>query len=444
MTAPGGDPRSSAARILDRTLRESLPATRFLESAGAGLAPRDRRLLWELVLGCLRRLRRLDDLIESASGRRLARIDAALVSPLRVGAYQLFYLDRIPAHAAVDGAVRTARRRSHKGGAGFVNAVLRKMARAPELDAWPVRETRPLPRLAIEESHPDILVERWHARFGDAETRRLLAANNRPKPLHLLAFGARGGRDALAGRLADEAVDVEPSELAPEGLVVRSGQPLATAALARGEFYVQDEASQIAALVPPPVPGERILDAAAAPGGKSFSLLAVEPGVHVVAADGGVHRLRELAENRTRLGLRLPLVVSDARRPALRAVFDRVVADLPCTGTGTFRKHPELKWRFSLQELERLAAQGREMLEGLAPLVAPGGRLVVMTCSLEPEENEGVAESFLAGHADFELEELADGLDGAAAEHLETPARWRILPGGDHDGFTVHSLRRAR
>ena len=443
MTSPGADVRSSASRILDRTLGGRQPVGRLLDPALARLSSRDRRLLQQLVLGVLRRLRRLDDLIEFASGRRSGQIDAKLLSPLRVGAHQLFYLDRIPAHAAVDGAVGDARRRSHRGGAGFVNAVLRKMARAPELEAWPVREKNPLRRLAIEESHPDVLVERWHERLGDAATRRLLAANNRPKPMHLLAFAVRGGRQVLARHLLAEGVDCELSVLAPQGLIVRQGNPLETEAFGRGEFYIQDEASQAAALLPPPTAGERVLDAAASPGGKSFALLASQPDLRIVAADAAPRRLRELLHNRARLGLHLPVLAADARRPAVAEGFQRVMADLPCTGTGTLRKHPELKWRFTLGELTRLADQGLRILEGLAPLVAPGGRQVVMTCSLEPEENEAVVEAFLARHDDFHLEPLAEGLGESLAEHLEEPTRWRILPGGDHDGFTVHSLRRA-
>lgn len=442
MTAAGADLRSSASGILERTLDERLPVSRFLDSAAIELSSRDRRLLRELVLGVLRRLRRLDDLIECASGRPIGKIDNALLSPMRVGAYQLFYLDRIPAHAAVDGAVRDARRRTHRGGAGFVNAVLRKMARQPELAAWPVRERRPLKRLAIEESHPDTLVERWHGRFGDAVTRRLLAANNRPKPMHLLAFSARGGREILARQLAEEGVAVEPSTLAPQGLVVRAGNPIETAAFGRGDFYIQDEASQAAALLPAPEPGERVLDAAASPGGKSFALLAAQPDLRIFAADAAPRRMRELSLNRARLGIHLPILAADAVRPAVKGDFDRVVADLPCTGTGTLRKHPELKWRFTLGEMKRLADQGRRMLDGLAPLVSSGGRLVVITCSLEPEENEAVVSAFLARHDDFRLEYLAEGLGAGPAEHLELPTRWRILPAQDHDGFTVHVLRR--
>lgn len=435
-------PRSAAAKVLDRALAGRQPVRRILGPRVDSSSARDARLLRELVYGSLRRLRRLDDLIESASGRQMKRVDLKLHSPLRIGTYQLFYLDRIPAHAAVDGAVRDARLRTHRGGAGFVNAVLRKLARTPGLANWPVRESEPLERLAIEESHPDLLVERWHRRYGDEATRRLLADNNRTKPLQLLAFEARGGRQALARSLGGEGVATEPSGLAPQGLVVRDGRPLETDAFRRGEFYVQDEASQAAALLPPPRPGERVLDAAASPGGKSFAMLAAEPDLSVVAGDVALGRLRELTENRARLGVHLPLLVADALRPALRGGFDRVVADLPCTGTGTLRKHPELKWRFAIPELARLAAQGGKILGGLAPLVAPGGRLVVITCSLEPEENEAVVDAFLAKNADFRLEPLADRLEGESAASLEEPTRWRILPGGDHDGFTVHVLRR--
>ncbi|MGB6001548.1 MAG: transcription antitermination factor NusB, partial [Thermoanaerobaculia bacterium] len=343
--------RSAAARVLDRALASRSPTVVFLDQASADLDDRDRRLLRELVFGTLRWLRRLDQVIGSAASRPLDEIDPPLRSPLRLGVYQLLYLDRIPPHAAVNEAVEEARRRTHRGGAAFVNAVLRRVAEQPQLEAWPVAETDAVRHLAIESSHPDFLVARWLEQFGEARTRELVAANNRPKPLHLLAFEDRGGRRRLAGSLATEGVETEPSSLSPLGLVVRRGNPVDTDAFARGDFYLQDEASQVSALLPAPVAGEVILDAAAAPGGKSFALMAGQPTVEVRAAELSLERLGNLRANIARLGRRLPLVAADASSPPFERFFDRVVVDLPCTGTGTLRKHPELKWRVSPEEL---------------------------------------------------------------------------------------------
>lgn len=436
--------RAAAAWVVDRTLSSLAPADAYLAGALERYEERDRALLRELVLGTLRWLRRLDHVIGEVSNRSLEEIEPPLRALLRVAAYQLLFLDRIPAHAAVNEAVEQARQLTHRGGASFVNAVLRRIGRSPRLEDWPVAAEDPVRRLAVELSHPDFLVARWLHRFGEAETRALLAANNRPRPLHLLAFRDRGGRELLAEELIDAGLEVEPSPLSVLGLLVRSGDPLATDAFRRGDLYIQDEASQAAALLPPPRPGERIFDAAAAPGGKSFALLAWEPRVRLVAADVAAPRLERLRANLTRLKRRVPLLVADAAAPALGTAFDRVVVDLPCSGTGTLRKHPELKWRISEAEMGRLTAQGLRLLDGVQQLVAPGGLLVAISCSLESDENEEVVARFLERHGDFAPMGLAGSLPPPVNRGVQGPGFWRVLTAEDHDGFTVHVLQRRR
>jgi 16S rRNA (cytosine967-C5)-methyltransferase len=448
---PQDNVRAAAGWVLERTLRSLAPVESFLDSAMARFDERDQGLLHELVMGSLRWLRRLDHVIAAASSRRFDQIEEALHSPLRIATYQLLFLDRVPAHAAVHEAVEQAHQLTHRGGASFVNGVLRRIARAPRREDWPVEESDPVRRLAIEMSHPDFLVERWLACFGEAVTRELLAANNRPKPLQLLAFRDRGGRELLAEALIDEGLEVEPAVLSTLGLTVRRGNPFATAAFARGDFYIQDEASQAAALIPPPRPGERILDAAAAPGGKSFSLLAHEPAVEITLADVSLGRAEVLRANCRRLQRGgLPLAVADAGAPPWRrglsgrGAFDRVILDLPCTGTGTLRRHPELKWRISADEIGRLSRQALRLLSGMAPSVAPGGLLIAITCSLEREENEDVISRFLATHAELSLLPLETVLEAPVANEISGPGAWRILSDGDHDGFSVHVLAKAR
>lgn len=436
--------RSLAAGVVDQALTSRGPVDHLLRRVEARLAPLDRGLLRELVLGTLRWLRRLDAVIEAASSRQLQAIDASLRSPLRVAVYQLLFLDRVPAHAAVHEAVSEARLRTHRGGAGFVNAVLRRVAQTPQLGAWPVEEANPTHRLAIEFSHPDLLVERWLQLFGEPRTREILHANNQVKPLQILTFRGQGGRDRTATSLATEGIATRPSEVAPMGLVVTAGNPLATNSFKEGSIYLQDVASQAAALVPPPQPGERIVDLAAAPGGKSFSLLSWETDLQVVAGDQNWRRMQLLQENRNRLGLSVELVQADALHPPFHLSFDRVVLDVPCTGTGTLRKNPELKWRISAGEIARLANQGLAMLEAGSRLVRVGGLLTMVTCSLEPEENADVVSRFLATNRDFELMPLQSELPTALGKWVVDTGRWRILPAGVHDGFTVHALRRNR
>lgn len=436
--------RVAAAWVVERTLESLSPSSVFLESALSRCDQRDHRLLRELALGTLRWLRRLDHVIALASHRRFEQIEPALRAPLRVAAYQLLFMDRVPAHAVVNEGVEHARRLTHRGGASFTNGVLRRIARDPRLEAWPVEESDECRRIAIEKSHPDFLVERWRRRFGDRRTEHLLEANNRRKSLQLLAFRDLGGREILAESLIDEGIEIEPSALSPVGLTVRSGNPLHSESFRHGQFYIQDEASQAAALVPPPRPGERILDAAAAPGGKSFTLLAVEPEIELVMADVSPARLFTVRSNLCRLRRRIPVVAADAGKPPTGKSFDRVVLDLPCTGTGTLRKCPELKWRISESEVGRLSRQALRLLEGMAPLVVPGGNLVAITCSLESEENEAVVARFLERQPSFSLLPLQDQLSYPLERWIVDTGCWRVFPGGDHDGFTVHVLVRRK
>lgn len=431
-----------AAWIVDRTLASGRPVDDLLGRAGDNLEAADRGLLRELVLGTLRWLRRLDAILESASRRRIEDIDAPLRAPLRLAVYQLLFLDRIPAHAAVNEAVAEAQRRTHRGAAGFVNAVLRRVAKEPHLESWPVREEDPLRRLAIEHSHPDWLVGRWWQSLGVDRTRALLEANNRIKPPQILTFKGRQGREPMASALLAAGIETRPSQLAPRGLIVTSGQPRTSSQLRQGQIYLQDVASQAAALIPPPVAGEHVVDLAAAPGGKTFSLFAWEPDLQVVAIDRSRPRLELLRANRDRLGLPIELVQADAVAPPLRPVFDRVVLDVPCTGTGTLRKHPELKWRLAAGELARLAAQGLALLAAGSRLARPGGLVSFITCSIEPEENREVVARFLRDARDFELVPLEDQIPASLTVGVVGTGCWQVLPEGPHDGFTVHVLRR--
>jgi 16S rRNA (cytosine967-C5)-methyltransferase len=437
------DPRRAAARAIDRTLGAGAPLDAVLARESSGLGESDAALCRELAFGTVRWVRRLDHVIEGASQRRARQIDRRLLTALRLGAYQLLFLDRVPAYAAVNESVETVRRDAGGRAAGFANSVLRRIAERPGLSAWPVEVANPVARLGIESSHPDYLVRRWMARWGEAATRRLLDANNAPRPLQLLAFADRGGRDRLAADLAAEGVTTEPTLLSLFGLTVRCGDPFHTAAFERGDLYVQDSASQAAAWMPAVQPGERVFDACAAPGGKSFAILAAQPSARVVAADRSPSRLDRVQVNQRRLGRRFPLLAADGGVTALRGEsFDRVLLDLPCSGTGTLRQHPELKWRITEREIARLAADGRRMVEAAAPLVRPGGWLVVVTCALEPEENESMVDAFLASHAEFRLGEMGGQLPACVSRGIFGRGRWRLLTEADHDGFTVHALEK--
>jgi 16S rRNA (cytosine967-C5)-methyltransferase len=427
--------------VIERTLLSGRPTTNWMRRVESGLDDRDRALLHQLVTGVLRWVLRLDDVLVQVGGKPVGMIDPRLLGPLRLGALQLLFLDRIPPHAAVNESVRLAHDRSHPG-SRFVNALLRKLSKEPELSRFPVKNGSAVERLAIETSHPVFLVERWQAHFGERATAELLAANNGDRKATFLAVGGADALEPLIEDLAAEGVEATAGALSPLAVRIESGRPLETGAFKRGALYPQDEASQCAALIPPPVAGERVLDAAAAPGGKTLALLAWERNLSMTSGDRSLARLMVLRENARRTRSDLAVVVSDGRYPGLRAVFDRVIADLPCSGTGTLRKHPELKWRTGSAELLRQRAQGATILGGLAQVVAPGGLLIVSTCSIEPEENEQQVAEFLRTHADFSLLELGDVLPSSIAAGIRGSGLWQVLPGAGHDGFTVHVLKR--
>jgi 16S rRNA (cytosine967-C5)-methyltransferase len=434
-----GTARSRAAAVARRVVEERVPADGLLEDGARGLEASDRRLFFELALGTLRWLRRLDWVVAKIADRPLERIDAPVLWTLRVASYQLLFLDRVPAYAAVDEAVREVALHTRGRASGFANAVLRTLARRPSLGDWPVDSPSQVARLGIEHSHPDFLVQRWLDKFGRERAVRLMEANNRPKPTHLLCFA---DRLSVAAELKLEGVETTADDLSPVGLRVVKGDPTTTESFTRGRFYVQDEASQAAALVPPPRAQERILDLAAAPGGKGFALAAVEPSIRLTSADVSLERALRLRANQRRLGRASPLAVADGRYPACSAVFDRIVADLPCSGTGTIARHPELKWRLDRAGISRLSRRGLEIVLASADSVQTGGLLCIVTCSLEEEENEAVMRQFLLRRHDFEPLPLTSLLAPANVSGVEGIGMWRLLSSSRHDGFTVHVARR--
>lgn len=295
------------------------------------------------------------------------------------------------------------------------------------------------PALALRFSHPEFLVARWLARFGPERTLSILAADNAPSGVDLMANPRRTSREALAAALSAEGIVAEESALSPLGLVVRSGNPLRSPLLAAGHFSVQDVAAQALVLLLPA--GGTLIDMAAAPGGKSFAAVSTGRADRVIALDRSPARLERLCEARTRLGIPevLPVAGNVLRPPLPSGRFDRVLFDAPCSGTGTLRKNPEIRIRLAAEAIERLSRAQEEGLAAAATLLAPGGFLLYATCSLEEEENERVVARVLSRMP--ELEPAAIAVTETLAPYVAGP-RFRILPDAAHDGFTAHLLRR--
>ena len=363
---------------------------------------RDRALAGEIATGTLRWQGAFDHVIEQFAGRKPEKLDPEVLTILRIGMFQLLHLDRVPASAVVDDAVELARKAGKKSAAGFVNAVLRRVSR--ERATLPLPTSPPIDVLSIALSHPRWLAARWLTRHGFDAAAAWAAFDNSPAPLTLRVNTLTTTTASLIADLAAAGVTAERARFAPHALIVTSGNPLLTPLAHTGAFVVQDEASQLVGEFVGASAGERVLDACASPGGKTTQMAArMEGRGTIVAADVRGRRVslraRTVAESGARNG---HVVQANARAaPAFRDVFDAVLIDAPCSGLGTIRRDPDVRWRRSEADLAVFAGAQQEMLGRLAEVVRPGGRIVYSTCSSEPEENRAVVAAFLAAHPQF-------------------------------------------
>jgi 16S rRNA (cytosine967-C5)-methyltransferase len=426
---PAPSPRQAALAVLE-AVSHGAAFEAALDRVAPGLDPRDRRLAHELAAGVLRHATALDQALAPFVARGLSSVPPAVRQVLRLGAYQLLHLDRVPSHAAVTTAVDIARTIAGDRSAGFVNAVLRRVAAARG-------EPRDEPTdLAARYSHPGWLVDRWLARFGPAETEGLLRWNNTPGPL--VVQPARWTESALVTAFRRAGVPTHPAPHAG-GLVVERGRPVDLPGYAQGAFFVQDSAqSLVLRYLDFPDQGA-VYDACAAPGGKSMALS--RSGRMVIAGEARRDRATRLQANLRRAGAgRTHLVIADAQHPPVRS-GQAVLLDAPCLGTGTIARHPDARGRVSPEGLSHLAARQADLLDAVAEVVAPGGLLGYSTCSLEPEENAEQIERFLARHPDFHREPSR----AVPVELLSAAGDLELLPQRHQtDGAFAARLRRSR
>lgn len=366
---------------------------------------RDRALAAEIANGVQRWRAALDHVIVAFAKRPLERLDQEIVEILRLSAYQILHLTRVPASAVVDDAVNLVRRAGKTSATGFVNAVLRAVSRKRSDLPLPPRPSDPGDRAAALEyfsitlSHPRWLAARWLDRYGFDATEAWLRFDNEPAPLTLRHNPLRCTREELLARLDAADVAVRAGRYAPDALVVAEGHLLRDVGAGDGWFVVQDEASQLVVELAGLTPGPRILDTCASPGGKTTALAArARPGSEVVACDVRDRRMDLLRRTVRMCGAeRVRLVQADLLRPApFGGRFDVVILDAPCSGLGTLRRDPDIRWRRRTRDLEPLARAQAIMIRHAAEVVAPGGRLIYSTCSSEPEENEAIADDFAA------------------------------------------------
>jgi len=416
--------------------------------AQVGLNQPDRALASELVYGVLRWQGWLDYVLGRFSKRPLSGLSIEVLTLLRLGAYQILKLERVPDRAAVHTSVELARTRFPDWTSGFVNAVLRAVAGKGRGLEPPPAESDLVAHLAVGQSHPAWLIERWLGELGEDEARALLAANNAPPVLCLRARLAPG-REELASRLAEAGIETRPGRYSPQALYAPGSNLERLEAAAAGLFTAQAEAAQLVGLAVAPPAGGRVLDLCAGVGGKTGHLaeLMADRGL-VLALDKDAGRLELGRERLARLGLKSVRFqaadVLQALPPeASGQPFDAVLVDAPCSGLGVLRGRPDVRWRLSPRDPARLARLQSALLGAAADLVRPGGVLVYVTCSLLSEENQAVVSAFLAAGADFEVEPLAAVVPPSVRPLVEESGFLVTWPQRhDLDGFFVARLKR--
>ena len=416
---PVAPARLAAFEILRRVESGSY-ASVLLAAGEEDLEPRDRALCHELVMGVLRRQLWLDRVIEHFAKRSVTGVDLPVKIALRLGLYQLRFLSRIPASAAVNESVSLVRLARLRSAEGFVNAILRRATREPEYD--PSEELKdPIERLSVSTSHPRWMIERWVKAFGLAETEAFAKANNQAAPVAFRVVKPGPKSADVLEQLRWAGATLQSSEIVAGAWRISKGGELLQRLARDGQVYFQDEASQLVAQVLEAQVDDHVLDVCAAPGSKASQIAAVD-GVRVIAGDIHEHRIRTVlqAASLQRLtNLNCLILNGQSGLPFREGSFERVLVDAPCSGTGTLRHNPEIRWRISAADLQDLSSRQRQLLFNASRVVKPGGRLVYSTCSVEPEENEAVVATFLEMSDEFEpvslpVEERLRTASGAA------------------------------
>ncbi len=438
---------------LDRLLSDSFKRYRHLTSL-------DRSFLTELTYGVIRWREKLDWVVRQFSKIPLEKIELETINALRLGLYQILFLSRTPASAAVNESVELAKQMRGKGGGGFVNAVLRSSIRQKDRVSYPDIAKDPALHISVTQSHPLWVIQRWLKEVGVEETLRICAFNNQISPLTLRANTLKIDRKDLVEKLREEGLKPHPTTYSKEGIVLQYPPPTSELPfLKEGLYVIQDEASQLVTSILDPKPGERILDGCAAPGGKTtHTAQRMENRGEIHALDLNRRKLHLIEELCQRLGVKIVRVLEADAAVSLPVskglVFDRVLADVPCSGFGTLRKNPDLKWRREERDIKRLSELQLPILNNLSTYVKKGGILVYSTCTVFHEENEGVVQKFLGVHPEFRLnqiEKVASDIPARRQAGIADDKLHRFIhngyfktfpPENEMDGFFVARFRK--
>jgi 16S rRNA (cytosine967-C5)-methyltransferase len=434
-TGPVTASRAVAAEICT-DLRRGEFLDQSFERRIAPLDARDRRWTRELVYGMLRHRGWIDSILSDRVRGGLVRLDPDVIDLLRLGVYQLTNMGSVPAYAAIAQTVELAKRRHGLGASKLVNAVLRRTDRERDELNVPVPSEAD-EALSLKYSHPRWLIARWIERLGEQDTERLLALNNAEAPIVIRPYGIV--REQLEAMLEEAGVHVAEAPYVPESIAISGGTTFTElGAFKKGLFFVQDPAATLVTEYAAIPSGATVADLCAAPGGKAIELSKVAGTV--IASDRSFGRLQRLLANQQRLEMTsLFPFVGDARHPAITPV-DAVLIDVPCTGTGTFRRHPDARWRLKISDFAVMSALQKTIIRAAANVVKAGGLLIYSTCSLEREENDEQIDQFLSENPNWVLEPPPDG---SVAPELLDGGRLRVLPQRHGtDGAFAARLRR--
>ena len=442
-------PRAICLEILNRIEETDLHPDRLLTDSFKRyrhLTSLDRAFLTELTYGVIRWRGKLDWLVRHFSKIPFEKIELETLNILRLGLYQILFLSRTPASAAVNESVEMAKGIRGKGGAGFVNAILRSTIRQKDEIRYPeINEDLTL-HLSVVQSHPLWLVRRWVKELGVEETLRVCMFNNRISPLTLRTNTLKMDRKDLIEKLKEKGFKPVPTTYSEEGVVLKDPPPTSELPFIKeGLYIIQDEASQLVTSILDPRPGERILDACSAPGGKTTHMAQkMENQGEIDALDLSKGKLDLIEESCQRLGIRIVRTIKGNAAgplPIPRGMkYDRILADVPCSGFGTLRRNPDLKWRRGEEDIKRLSQLQFSILSNLSVYLKEGGILVYSTCTVFREENEAVVEAFLEGHPEFKLDRVYKFLPEKFNPFIEKSYFKTFPPRDEMDGFFVARL----
>ncbi|MCM3717211.1 16S rRNA (cytosine(967)-C(5))-methyltransferase RsmB [Fictibacillus phosphorivorans] len=411
----------------------------------------DKGLLTSIVYGTIQRKNTIDFYLDQLLNKPIKKKDRWVLSLLRLSIFQMLYMDRVPDHAIIHEAVEIAKQRGHQGLAGLVNGILRKLQRegTEEMDKKAGTGSK---KAALTYSMPEWLFERWTAQFGHEDAERMAESNLLPSPVTARVNTMLTTRDEVLEQLKQEGVSAEEGELSPEGIIIKDGYLPETEVYRKGYVTIQDESSMLVARAVAPLPGETILDACAAPGGKSTHMAEMMNGSgKVVSLDLHAHKIKLINKQAERLGLaNIEASVLDARKVGEHfddASFDRVLVDAPCSGFGVIRKKPDLKWSKSEEDVLKLASIQKDILESASKMVKTEGILVYSTCTVDQEENTYLAEWFLENHPEFEWDpDFSEKMPANVKTFIiEGRSDLQIMPHYfNSDGFYIAAFRKTK